>query len=159
MNMTAALPQEKQIPALKELIHNWINWLYTRSFYAPPQPENILAMLMEKNSKKSGEAPNGRNDPLCNAWNLVLEGAQKNALMGKDDDFVPFMYTYFEEVRPTDHNDKPLKLSVIADDILKVDRKTLYRRAHAGATRYYNLAITIQELSSQLHREVEAFTD
>lgn len=149
--------QQQKLQSLRDLLHNWVNWLYTRKFYAAPVPQNILARMIEQNTPKSGEPPNARNDALCCAWNLVIENAQKNALSGNDDDFLPFMYTYVKECRPVDHNNKPVMSKALAD-ILAMDRSTIHRRAQSGATKYYNQALYLQELNSQLQCEVDGYT-
>lgn len=140
--------QQQKLQSLRDLLHNWVNWLYTRKFYAAPVPMNILVRMMEQNTPKSGEPPNARNDPLCSAWNLVIKGAQDT-----DDKaiFLPFMFVYFKEYRP-------YKISALALE-LGIDNDTVYQRAHSAAVRYYNQALQLQALHSQLQAEVEGYAE
>lgn len=129
---------------LEKVIDDWIEWLRTRRFYAPPLPQNILAMLAEKNSKVTREPPNANNDALCAAFNLVISTAP-------DEERLPFMYVYVKRLRP-----QPVKC--LASN-LGIDRDTVYQRAHVAAPKYLSQAKALADLNSKLQKEVEDFID
>lgn len=129
---------------LESLIEAYIEWLRTRRFYAPPIPQNMLAMLAERNSKIQREPPNANNDAMCAAFNLVISSAP-------DAERLPFLYVYFKRIRP-----KPLKC--LAAD-MGIDRDTVYQRAHAAAPKYLSQSKALADLNSKLQKEVEDFVD
>lgn len=137
MDDSAALKTE-----IEELICNWLYWLNTRRFYAPPLPPNILALLSSEHSGK--EPPNAPNDALCAAFNLVIQGAP-------DAERLPFLYVYLKQHRP-----QPIK--AVAYD-LGIDADTVYQRAHKAAPKFLSEAKKLAEMSAQIHREVDGYVD
>lgn len=126
---------------IDELLHNWIEWIRTRRFYAPPMPPSILALLAKQSS---GEPPNAANDALCAAFNLVLQGAPESERL-------PFLYVYLKQYRPG-----PIKELAYA---LGIDADTVYWRAHKAAPVYLAQAKQLAEMSAMIHREVDGFID
>lgn len=140
--------KEIKIQKLNELLHMWVAWLFTRRFYAAPVPQNILARMMEQNTKIAKEPPNARNDALCCAWNLVIQDAKENE---DSATFLPFMFVYFKAYRP-------YKISALAIE-LGIDSDTVYQRAHSAAIRYYNKALQLEVLHGQMQREIADLID
>lgn len=139
MNMPViAVTKDDQSLKVKQLVHDWVSWLYTRRFYAAPVPQNILVRMMEEHQLK-GEPPNARNDALCSAFNKVMILAHAT----EPEYSIPFMYVYLKQFRPR-------KISALAID-LNIDSDTVYQRAHAAATRYYRQAENHVRLSSMDH--------
>jgi len=132
----------KQPEAINELVYDWVAWLRTRRFYAPPMPPNMLLLLME--GRASGEVPNARNHPLCAAFNLVINEAEAAERL-------PFLYVYLPEYRP-----KPVK-SLAAE--LGIDRDTIYQRARTAAVKFYAQARRLEEMHTMIRREVEDYVD
>lgn len=128
---------------VEEVVMMWIGWLMTRRFYAPPVPPNIL-QLMQIDRRKSKEPPNARNDPLCAAFNLVIQQADPLERL-------PFLYVFLKDYRPA-----PIK--VLADE-LGIDTDTVYQRAHKAGAKFLAQAKQLAELHSQLRREIEDYVD
>lgn len=128
---------------IHELLDRWQSWLFTRRFYAPPLPKNILD-LMQNNTKVSKGEPNGRNDALCAAFNLVMTNAP-------DHERLPFVYVYLKEYRPS-----PIK--TLAHE-MGIDRDTVYQRAHESAIKFYNKAKELEKLHGQLQKEIDDYVD
>jgi hypothetical protein len=142
--MGVAVSDESNLKTeIEELLYNWIYWLMTRRFYAPPLPPNILALL-QVDRRPSKEPPNARNDALCVAFNLIITQAA-------DGDRLPFLYVYLPKHRP-----QPIK--GLAFD-LGIDRDTVYERAYAVAPKYLRQAKELAELNAQMQREVEEHID
>lgn len=138
---------------IEELIKNHLNWLHTRKFYAPPTPMNILARL-QIDRRRSKEPPNAANDPMCAAYNLVIEDAELNDKAR----FKAYFFVYYKDFRINPQTGKPTLLKTIADE-LNIEPCTVYDRAQVAAMRYYNAAQKLAELHSMLQREVEDIID
>jgi DNA-directed RNA polymerase specialized sigma24 family protein len=128
---------------IEELLYNWLYWLGTRRFYAPPLPPNILAMLQQEHGRNK-EPPDARNDALAAAFNLVISEAP-------DDYRLPFLYVYLRQLRP-----KPIK--ALAYD-LNINQDTVYWRAHHVAPKYLSQTKSLAILNSQIQKEVEGYVD
>lgn len=141
MNAPQSLPNIRN--DIEELLHNWIKWLSTRRFYTKTLSPNILAMLQVDRRPSRGE-PDGRNDPLCAAFNLIISEAQ-------DSERLPFLYVYLKAHRP-----RPIK--ALAFD-LGIDSDTVYQRAHHAAPKYLSQAYKLQELHAKMQKEIEDYID
>ena len=128
---------------IEELLYNWLSWIQTRRFYAPPVPPNML-MLMQVDRRGLKEPPNARNDALSAAFNMVLQGADVGYRL-------PFLYVYLKQYRPT-----PIKTLAYE---LGIDADTVYQRAHVAAERYYNEAMKMVEIRAKFNKEVDDNTD
>lgn len=128
---------------IDELLYNWLAWIQTRRFYAPPVPPNML-MLMQVNRQAGKEPPNARNDAMSAAFNIVLQGAEVGYRL-------PFLYVYLKQYRPV-----PIKTLAYE---LGIDTDTVYQRAHIAAERYYNQAIKLADMNSKLSKGVDDNTD
>jgi hypothetical protein len=127
--------KDQKLTELRELVHDWVSWLYTRRFYAPYVPQNILVRMIEEHTFKTGEPPNARNSPLCSVFNKVL----KLAAAEEPEHLIPFMYVYFPEYRP-------MKIQALAIT-MGINSDTVYERAHKAGQKYlrrakYHLAIS-----------------
>lgn len=127
---------------IQELVHNWISWLFTRSFYGAALPENLQKNI-EDSYSSTGQQPNARNDSLCCAFNLVLTEALKN----DNDNALCFMYVYAKSYRP-----EPVKTLAYR---LNIDSDTVYKRAEKFAAVYYNMSLELERLNSMMQREVK----
>lgn len=143
-----AMQDDYNSPGLKrgdidELLYNWLYWIQTRRFYAPPVPPNML-MLMQVNRQAGREPPNARNDALSAAFNIVLQGADVGYRL-------PFLYVYLKQYRPA-----PIKTLAYE---LGIDADTVYQRAHAAAERYYNEALKMADIRAKFSKEVDDNAD
>jgi hypothetical protein len=143
-----AMQDDYQSPGLKrgdidELLYNWVYWLQTRRFYAPPVPPNML-MLMQVDRRGLKEPPNARNDAISAAFNIVLQGADVGYRL-------PFLYVYLKQFRP-----EPIKTLAFN---LGIDRDTVYQRAHIAAENYYNQALKLADMNSKFSKEVDDNAD
>ena len=128
---------------IEELLYNWVYWIQTRRFYAPPLPPNML-MLMQVDRRPSSEPPNARNNALCAAFNAVIMGAEEGHRL-------PFLYVYLKQYRP-----EPVK--TLAHK-LGIDTDTVYQRAHNAAERYYTQALRLAEMNAEMLKEKDECTD
>lgn len=128
---------------IQELLYNWIEWLRTRKFYAPPLPRNILD-LQQVNTMPSRGEPDAKNDAMCAAFNLVISNTP-------DDERIPFLCAYLKEYRPT-----PIKTIAAA---LNITRETFYKRAQQAAPKIYTKTLELAELNRQMQKEVDGFID
>lgn len=128
---------------IQELVYNWINWLFTRSFYGTPLPEELPKNIKE-HYISTGEPPNARNDPLCSAFNLIMNDAIQN----DTSNLVFFLYVYAKNYRIV-----PIK--TYAFDI-NLATDTVYQRADKLAMRYYRRAQELERMSDMIQREVMA---
>jgi hypothetical protein len=136
---------EKQMKiALNILIDDYVNWLFTRRFYAPKDVESIIGKL---GIVKVGQVPNAHNSPLCAAFNLVLN----NALESDDEEFDYFISCYFKS-----YGAKQAK--ELASDT-GVTLTVVYYHAGKAATRYYNTSCELLEAHFKIQREVEGYYD
>lgn len=138
---------------IEELIKNHLAWLYTRKFYAPPTPINILARL-QIDRRRSKEPPNARNDPMCAAYNLVMEDAAVN----DQARFKAYFFVYYKDYRLNPQTGKPVLLKTIAND-LGIQECSVYDRAQVAAIKYYNMAIKLADLNSKMQKEVSGIVD
>jgi len=128
--------KEQKLTQLRELLNDWIAWLYTRRFYAAPVPRNILVRMMEEHAFKTGEPPNAKNSALCSAFNKVLILAHAR----EPEYLIPFMYVYLKQYRPQ-------KIQALAIT-MELNTDTIYQRAGVAAIRYLNQAETHVRLSN-----------
>jgi hypothetical protein len=140
---------------IEELIKNHLAWYYTRRFYAPPTPPNIFARL-QVDRRRSKEPPNARNDPMCHAYNLVIEDA--SVLAGERDNFKAYFFVYYKDYRINPQTGKPTLIKTVADE-LGIAESSVYDRAHAAALRYYSETQKLVERFSRLKKEESMIVD
>lgn len=138
---------------VEELIKNHLNWLYSRRFYAPPTPLNILARL-QIDRRRSKEPPDAVNSAMCAAYNLVIEDASVND-KGK---FKAYFFVYYKGYRINPQTGRPVLLKQIADE-LGIEPSSVYDRAHTASIKYYNMAVKLADLNSKMQREVSGIVD
>jgi hypothetical protein len=105
--------------AALELAANWVKWLDTRKFLAPPMPPSILAALI--GGSRKGNEPDGVMDAEMQAFNTACIAQEREML-------VPFVVVY-ARVQP-----KNTPVKKIAYD-LDISTATFYRNAHQAATK------------------------
>lgn len=137
--MTETIDKE----SLKSFVLDWTKWLFTRRFYAPPLPKNILEIMQHKPGINKVE-PNAENSALCAAFNLVMTNAP-------DSERLPFLYVYLKPYRPA-----PIK--TLAHQ-MGVNSDTIYQRAHEAATKFYAKSLELEKLHEQLQKEIDGFID
>ncbi|WP_412479899.1 hypothetical protein [Azonexus sp. IMCC34839] len=118
----------------KELADQWLDWLRTRRFMAPPVPPSLLSLMM-KGSISEGE-PDGPMSPEMPAFNAAVM-----ALFNQKPELAyPFIRVYCGfPITP---------VKSIASEI-GVSTKTYYDLAHKGADeviRRMNLVINLRLL-------------
>ena len=97
------------------LADDWMYWLHTRSFFGPPPPKHILAMLSMPNV--GGEPPNAKLSVEIAAFHIGVVGLP-------DDLGRPFIRVY------CGWPDQPIKSLAYDENVSSV---AYYDRAHKGA--------------------------
>ncbi len=118
------------------MAQDWILWLDTRRFYAPPEKKNILARLQGGDTNK-GE-PNAPITPELVAFNLAVTGLPMKK-------FVPFVAVYCGY--------KPSPIKVLAHEE-GVNPSNFYERAHKAAHEALHVTDRLTELSRQMRAEL-----
>ena len=106
-----------------ELAAQWVRWIDTRRFLAPPMPPSILAALI--GGGRSSSEPDGPMSPEMQAFNTAVVAQERELL-------VPFVVIY-ANVKP-----KNTPVKKIAYD-LEISTATFYRNAHEAATKIVSM--------------------
>lgn len=113
---------------LKEMIYDWLEWLRTRRFYAPPPMINILAR-MQKLKELPKEPPDAKNSLRCQCLNLVIQNLSES-------ERIFFLYVYLKTYRPS-------SISSLAKQ-LGVHKDTIYTKAHDVAIKVYSRTLILE---------------
>lgn len=119
------------------MAQDWVLWLDTRRFYAPPEKKNILARL------QGGGSSRGEPDARCTAEMVAFNLALTSLPMKL---FVPFVVVYCHH--------KPDPIKVIAHQ-QGVGQSKFYERAHRAARQSLYIADKLLELNMRLRMELD----
>lgn len=122
------------------MVDEWVSWLDTKRFLAPPPAKNILELLQKRRGPVK-LPPDGQMSAEICAFNLAVV-AQPNHML------IPFLCVYAKA------GDKPNKCYA-AD--LGIDRTVFYDRAHKAASDIYKHHLALIDLNRMMQREVEGF--
>lgn len=120
------------------LAQEWVSWLDTRRFYAPPEKKNILARL-QGGGNGNGREPDGPVVPEMVAFNLAVTALPMKL-------FMPFVVVYCH------HKPDPVKVMAHGQ---RVSTSKFYERAHRAAHQALSIADTLLELNRQTRAELE----
>lgn len=119
------------------LAQEWVLWLDTRRFYAPPEKKNILARMSGGGGGK--EPPDASITPEMVAFNLAVTGLT----MKKFTAFVAVYCGY-----------RPSPIKVLAHEGGLSSSSKYYDRAHNAAHEVLHIADRLTELSRQMRAEL-----
>lgn len=108
----------------------WAHWCYTRRFFAPPVPQNILAQFQKRD--RPPQEPDGPLDPDLAFFNMAVHGLAEE----EPEAAICFSLYYFHGYRP---------VKTIAAT-LGIGRQTFYDRLHRFARRAHKMAATIKRV-------------
>lgn len=110
--------------------HHWAHWSFTRKYFAPPVPQNILAQMQPRT--RPPREPDGPMDPDMAFFNMAVHG-----LADEDpESAMCFALYYFHGIRP---------VKLMADK-LGIGTRTFYDRMHRFAGRAQKLAGSIKRV-------------
>lgn len=119
------------------LAQEWVLWLDTRRFYAPPEKKNILDRMAGGGGGK--EPPDAAITPELVAFNLAVTDLPMKKFMA----FVVVYCGY-----------RPSPIKVIANDH-GINPSKFYERAHTAAHEVLHVADRLTELSRRMRVEME----
>lgn len=110
--------------------HHWAYWSFTRKYFAPPVPQNILAQMQPRT--RPPREPDGPLDPDMCFLNMAIHG-----LADEDpESAICFSLYYFHGVTPV----KAIWTT------LGIGERTFYDRLHRFARRAVKLSATIKRV-------------
>lgn len=121
---------------LKAYCLQWAHWCWTRKYFAPPVPQNILAQLQPR--ERAPREPDGPMDADMCWFNMSVHGVAEES----PEDAICFSLYYF-------HGFRPVKAMAAA---LEIGTRTFYDRMDRFARRAHKMAARIKAV----HLEHEA---
>lgn len=116
---------------LHEYCTEWVSWCFTRRFYLKPGAQNILARMQPS---RSGIAPNGRNNPDMQFFNMAIHAL---ADMREHAEGLACFNLYY--------CDQAANIKREADR-LGIARSTYYRRITSFARKAYDMSASIKRV-------------
>lgn len=111
----------------------WAHWCYTRRYFAPPVPQNILAQFQPR--KRVAREPDGPMSADMAFFNMAIHGLHEEF----PEESICFSLYYFHQFRPV----KSIWLA------LEIGERTFYDRLH----RFGRRALKMSEAVKRVHLE------
>jgi hypothetical protein len=105
-------------------------WCFTRRYFAPPVPQNILAQFQPRT--KPPREPDGPMDPDMAFLNMAIHGLAEE----EPEEAICFSLFYF-------HGFRPVKAMAAA---MGIGTRTFYDRMHRFARRAHKLSVSIKRV-------------
>ncbi|SOY79944.1 conserved hypothetical protein [Cupriavidus taiwanensis] len=115
---------------LKAHCNQWGYWCFTKRYFAPPVPQNILAQLQPR--ARAPKEPDGPLDADMAFFNMAIHGMAEEDMEGA----ICFSLYYF-------HGFRPVKAMASA---LNIGTRTFYDRMDRFARRAHKMAATIKRV-------------
>ena len=111
----------------------WANWCFTRRYFAPPLPKNILARMQPVD--RVAVAPDGPMDADMAFFNMAVHGLAQDM----PSEYACFALFYVHRV--------PNVKAVAAE--LGIGRRTYYERMRRFARKAYTLTASVRSIHEQ----------
>ena len=120
-----------------ELGQEWLPWLETKRFLAPPEPMGVLQRLLHRST---GREPNGKFSAELAAFHLAVVSLEVGYL-------IPFLDVYIQSFPD------PVKSLLI--EVGVTHRSTFYDRAHKAAAEVIRTTNRLIGLNAAMKKETE----